>query len=206
MKYIIEPNDRYGRLTVVSEARSRKNYKMWLCLCDCGKQTIVYPQGLYKGTTQSCGCLGRERRLAANTKHGHNLRGNKSGEHRSWWEMLRRCYSPRHISFKNYGGRGIAVCERWRNGFQAFFADMGPKPTTRHWLDRKDTNGDYTPDNCRWATPKEQLRNTRRNRIVTYKDRQVCVSQLAEETGVSEKRLRWRIKHGWTVERAVSAG
>lgn len=194
---------RFGRAIVISGEPRRKGYRMWRIRCDCGTEKIVYHHCLYSGHTTSCGCLGREKRLAASTHHGHNTRAHKSCEYTSWWEMIQRCYRAGHISYKNYGGRGIVVCDRWKNSFPNFLTDLGLKPTPRHWLDRIDTNGNYEPGNCRWATPKEQLRNTRRNRIVEYQGKAMCMSELSEVTGILCSRLRWRIDNGWSVQEAV---
>lgn len=115
--------------------------------------------------------------------------------------MLTRCTNPVFPSFKRYGGRGITVCERWLK-FQNFLADMGERPAGRT-LERRDNNGPYLKENCRWATAAEQSRNTRRNRFMTYQGRTLCVTDWAKELGMPRERLKARLESGWTVERAL---
>lgn len=138
-------------------------------------------------------------------KHGHARKNNTSLEYRTWQAMMRRCYKPADSFFADYGGRGIKVCNRWHS-FVNFLTDMGPKPSTGHSIDRyPDKDGNYTPGNCRWATMKQQARNTRRNRLVTYKGRTQCVAAWGEELGISERLLRQRLfKLGWNVEKAFT--
>lgn len=146
---------RSGRL-VALEVVDRKKGGMWLCRCDCGTTTVVVAQDIARQSTKSCGCLSREVKAARLTKHGDC----GSPEYRSWKGMLNRCRNPGATGFKNYGGRGIKVCERWHS-YENFLADMGRKPAPKYSLDRIDCDSDYTPDNCRWATPTEQSRNRR---------------------------------------------
>ena len=124
-------------------------------------------------------------------------------EHIAWQNMLRRCFTPTNPAFKNYGGRGIAVCDRWRE-FAAFFADMGPRPTAQHSLDRIDNNEHYKPGNCRWATKIEQTNNTRQNRWITFDGRTMTLTRWAREVGLDDVTIYHRIKHGWHLERALT--
>lgn len=123
---------------------------------------------------------------------------------RSWDAMNRRCYVEKTAGFRCYGGRGIRVCERWRNSFEAFLEDMGPKPSSKHSIDRIDNDGDYTPENCRWATHKEQQRNKNSNRLYLWRGLRVTAAALAEMERVPYKALRARLKRGWDPEKAVS--
>lgn len=127
----------------------------------------------------------------------------KDGLYSVWRYMLRRCIDPRDKAYAHYGGRGISVCDRWLDR-KAFVADMGPRPSHRHQIDRIDTNGNYEPGNCRWATPKEQSRNTRRNVLVTIDGHTRCVAEWAEVFGISPHRIHQRLKGGWDPVRAVS--
>jgi hypothetical protein len=129
---------------------------MYLVRCDCGREVEVSSQHLRKGHTRSCGCLNSERIGALRRRHGMSDRA----EHRIWMLMLGRCSVVTNPDYRLYGGRGIQVCGRW-HVFEHFFADMGPRPTAQHSIDRINVNGDYEPGNCRWATAKEQRRNCR---------------------------------------------
>ena len=150
---------RYGRLTAVQDVgRTKYGTRLWECRCDCGATTQVQVGTLRYGNTTSCGCLRRDVGGANTKSHGHATKG-LSPTYRCFNGMKARCNNPKNRSYKDYGGRGITVCARWSN-FVNFLADMGEKPAGKT-LDRKNVNGNYEPDNCRWATPKEQALNRR---------------------------------------------
>lgn len=152
---------RFGRLSVVSREQNNKNNKaMWLCKCDCGNLKTILGSHLTSGNTQSCGCQRKDTMQKLLTVHGHNRRGQRSGEYESWRGMIERCTNPNHQAYKDYGGRGIVVCERWRN-FENFLADMGSKPSKEYSIERIDVNGNYELSNCKWTTKTEQSRNKR---------------------------------------------
>jgi hypothetical protein len=167
---------RFGRLKVLEFAGSHRvgtkqsARRFWLCRCDCGERIEIRTDQLTHGIAESCGCLQRE--LAAkigahtgktvNVTHGQaRTWPGRSSEYSAWQTMKARCSNPKASNYKLYGGRGITVCKRWRDSFEAFFADMGSKPSPRHSIDRKNTNGNYNKRNCRWATAKEQANNRR---------------------------------------------
>ena len=157
MKLIDLLNTRFGKLVAVEKTRLGR-HTAYRCKCDCGNETTVRSQSLRRGESTSCGCLRAEKMRAEKTRHG--LYGTRT--YNSWRAMLARCNDTSHRQFKDYGGRGITVCQAWNNSFESFLADMGERPigTT---LDRTENDGHYEPGNCRWATRTEQNRNKRHN-------------------------------------------
>ena len=157
----------FGRLTPVAlgTPTDRGNTR-WICQCSCGGTALIATGDLICGHSQSCGCKNRDRIAQQghqNRTHGHTVGRNRSPEYLSWRAMHQRCSSPKTRSFEHYGGRGIKVCERW-GSFEAFLEDMGARPSLSHSIDRIETNGNYEPLNCRWATASEQQLNKREMR------------------------------------------
>jgi hypothetical protein len=193
---------RYGCLTVVRQVDSirrglKKSYAAWLCLCDCGEEVILKGQRLRAGRHKACGRSGHFWRSGKNPNAAcHKL------EYQSWLRMKQRCYSVKCRNYKNYGGRGIMICDRWKD-FQNFLADMGPRPSAKHSIERIDVNGHYEPTNCRWATAKEQARNCRDTVYVEYRGRRHKLIELCEELGLKREVVYGRIKKGWKVYDAL---
>lgn len=153
--------NRYGRLVVIGCAGNNAHkQRTWLCQCDCGETNTVVGGSLVSGLTRSCGCLKNDTIRAIRLKHGHSSGRKRSTEYTAWKNMKIRCGYPDYKAFHHYGGRGITICKRWLNSFENFLADMGPKPFGLT-LDRINTNGNYRPSNCRWATWKQQRANRR---------------------------------------------
>lgn len=160
----------FGRLTVIGYAPNKvygsHSRTAWHCVCICGKEAIVATYSLNSGVSQSCGCLRSELIGERKTTHGHAKRGRHSAEMRVYRGMKQRCYDRSQINYKNYGGRGIQICDRWLNSFVAFVEDMGSRPLGKS-IDRINNDGDYEPENCRWATRKEQALNKGRANVAT---------------------------------------
>ena len=193
----------YGRLTALRFVElTSEGARKWECVCTCGTTCIVRAAELTTGRTQSCGCLQRERAKAAgkkNVKHGMCY----SPTHNSWSAMLQRCYNEKVIGYPNYGGRGVEVCDDWKD-FNSFLRDMGERPSKAYSLDRIDNNGNYEPSNCRWATSKEQCNNRRSQSYVTFNGRKQTVAQWAVELGMQDATLRHRLYRGWSIQQALT--
>jgi hypothetical protein len=157
--------------------------------CDCGASLTVLVDSLRRGTTQSCGCLQRERARARAT---HGL--SKTKEHRAWRGAKGRCFNKNNRAFGNYGGRGIKMCSEWANSFQAFLRDIGPCPSPEHSLDRyPDNDGDYAPGNCRWATKAEQAKNRRRRHVIRALGVSRNITDWARLIGIAPATIRRRL-------------
>lgn len=194
----------YGRLTVLREVEPKisagHKQRCVECRCECGQVREYRLYSLRNGRTQSCGCYARE--IASRSSVTHGL--SSSREYKIWQGMLHRCNNSSADSYGHYGGRGIKVCERWQS-FELFYEDMGPRPSSSHSIDRIDVNGDYEPGNCRWATPKEQARNTRVNYLVEHDGEVKCIADWAEQYGLEASVLYGRlVQRGWTFEKSVN--
>lgn len=152
--------NKYNRLTVIGEVEKQSRKRYLKCVCDCGQQTVVRSDKLKSGHTKSCGCLQRERvRDALSKTKTHGM--TNSSEYYIWCGMKSRCFNENNKRYKNYGGRGITVCDRWRDSFENFYEDMGPRPSSIHQIDRINNDGNYEPGNCKWRTPSENCLNRR---------------------------------------------
>lgn len=191
---------RFGRLIALEYVASRR----WRCRCDCGTIVIVWRSSLRKGTCQSCGCLQREQLAARRTTHGATRPGRVTTEYNIWRGMKIRCLMPTNHAWKNYGGRGITICDRWRESFAAFLEDMGPRPSYRFTIDRIDNDGPYEPGNCRWAVSRTQSGNKRGNRVMTFRGKTQHMAAWARDLNVPVHQISNRLRRGWSVERALS--
>lgn len=199
---------RFGRLVAVKclgttweGGRPRFRYK---CRCDCGNFIDVERSSLVHENTRSCGCL-REETI---NKHGmlkgvasnRSLRNLYIKVYVAYHAMRQRCLNPKHTGYKNWGARGIKICDRWLNSIADFLSDVGLPPSPKHTLGRIDNNGNYEPGNVKWDTRREQLQNTRRTNFITINGKTLCLTQWARETGVPVPCLRSRQKRGLTGE------
>lgn len=192
----------FGFLTVIrragSKLKSGRQYATWHCRCECGQQITVIGQLLRRGVRKSCAVNGhfwREKGNGATTRH--------SSEYNSWRKMWDRCTDAKQHGFKNYGGRGITVCARWKS-FKVFLTDMGVKPDPKHTIDRRDVNGNYEPGNCRWASRSEQYRNTTRTVYVTYQGKRQLLIDVVAGLGISRQAVYGRLKKNWSLESALA--
>lgn len=175
----------------------------WRCVCG---NVIHRTRSNYGRTNQtaSCGCMTGALVSKANKVHGASLRGTPAFRlFVCWQSMIWRCYNKNRRDYAYYGGRGVVVCERWRNSFQAFALDMGDKPEGMS-IDRIDCNGNYEPGNCRWATNKQQSNNKRNNRVIVANGEARTISQWAESLGVDHSAIAYRLRKGWPADAAVS--
>jgi hypothetical protein len=195
---------KYGRLTAISVVGSHRKGRVWRCKCDCGGVVDVVSGRLRSGWTKSCGCMKLEHghRLAkSRIKHGFS---HKISEYNIWSGMKARCYNRRSAGWKRYGGRGIGVAEQWRDSFDQFLADVGRRPSVEYSLDRIDVDGDYGPDNCRWALQSIQQNNRRDNLRIEAFGEILTPSQWQAKTGIKASAIRNRLDMGWSSDDAVS--
>lgn len=204
---------RSGRLIVEAYAgKNNKNKPLWFCRCDCGGTAILTSSVIVRKQTRSCGCLNREwmsspKRITLLTTHGQS----ETPEYRAWHQAKTRCYNNKTPNFKHYGGRGISMCREWRDSFEAFYAHIGRRPSSKHSLDRfPNLNGNYEPGNVRWATRYEQMRNQRGNLMLTMDGLTMCAASWADhlklKSGQPPHRncIVERKLAGWSDEKALT--
>ena len=193
---------KFNRLLVIGDAEryispSGHRMKQWLCRCDCGKEIAVTTNHLRSGHTKSCGCYAKEVSIQNGLKKKHGL--TKTRIHRIWTQMKTRCFNPKDEHYKDYGGRGITICDEWLNNLQAFHDwAIANGYSDELTIDRIDVNGNYEPSNCRWITTKEQNFNKRNTVFVTYKGETKTLAEWSSETGINYQTLFYRYKAGKT--------
>jgi hypothetical protein len=192
---------RFGRLTAVRPGEDAPNGKpRWVCKCDCGTLTLSPAANLKNGCTQSCGCINRERLHNQST---HGMTG--APEYTVWRSMMGRCYNAKARHYKDYGGRGIAVCDQWRRSFVEFMLHVGIRPSPHHSLDRINNNRGYEPGNVRWATHKQQQNNRRNTRRFDYKGEHLTIRELSAVCGIKYQTLYSRLnRDGWAINDATT--
>lgn len=190
---------RFGRWLVLEEhSKNSRGAYLWMCVCDCGTRRAVWGSQLKTGVSRSCGCGVRDAHPTTHGMTGTPLYGR-------WRAMLGRVGDPNHSDYHNYGGRGISIYEPWMS-FENFAADMGPTFSEELTIDRIDVNGDYAPENCRWATVRQQNRNKRTNHVITWHGRSMPVQDWAELLGLKPNTVIYRLRRGWSIDRALSKG
>ena len=189
--------NKYGMLTVLCPVRkivgNGHPQTYWRCSCSCGngKEVVVVKFWLISADNPNCGCC--------RSQHGMS----QSSEYKSWGAMKYRCTNPKCWDWDHYGGRGIKVCQRWLNSFEDFYKDMGPKPDSSYSIDRIDNDGDYYPENCRWASPKQNNNNRSSTVTITYKGETKVLSDWSKITGIDMKTITTRLRKGWSVADAL---
>jgi len=197
---------RFGRLIVLEEAGKTKGKRqkiVWKCKCDCGKEKSIIGDSLRSGSAKSCGCSIVEKIKERNFKHGY---AHKERLYGIWRGMYTRCYNKNFKFYNYYGGRGISICDEWLNNYLVF----------RKWayingyeenltIDRKDNDGNYEPNNCKWVSGKNQANNKSNNHCVTFHGKTKTLSQWAEETKISSRVIESRLNRlGWSIDKALT--
>lgn len=196
---------RFGKLVVVTGIRRVNGTPAWRCRCDCGTESVVITGDLRSGNSRSCGC--GQRKAAAKVCRQRSTTHGWTGArlYNIWHGMILRCYYKTQISYARYGGRGITVCDEWRHDFRTF----------RDWalangyaanltIDRRDNDGNYHPDNCRWITIQKQQCNRSTSRIIEWNGKRQAISEWARETGIRSTSIRYRLFVGWPLERVFT--
>jgi len=190
---------RFTKWTVIKYSHTDRNgAKMWLCQCDCGKVRPVNVYNLTKGTSRCCGCIGNDKVIQRNYKHG--LTG--SPEYETWLRMRNRVYCKTSEDYPYYGGRGITICDQWSDP-QVFVNDMGLKPTDSHTIERRDNSKGYNPENCYWGTRLQQSQNTRTNVNFTINGETKCISEWCRIFNRCRKTVSLRLNRGWSITDAL---
>ena len=202
-KINIFEGEQYGYLTVLARTENAKNgHSRWICKCRCGKETVVLSYHLKSGKIKSCGCWWQERKHEYRKTHGHS----NDRIYNIWLAMKNRCYAKSFYRFSDYGGRGIKVCEEWKNNFEAFYNwAMKNGYADNLTIDRIDVNGNYEPSNCRWVTMEVQNLNKRNSHLITYKGITKTMTEWAREVGLPPCVVQYRLnKAKWSVEKALT--
>jgi len=190
---------RFGILTVEGDSADAVRPRQLLCRCDCGTLKTIRYSNVQSGNTTSCGCKQyADRKTGRRTKRSY-------AEYKIWDGIKQRCLNPRDSHYQAYGGRGIVICDRWRLSFEDFLADMGPRPSAAHSIDRKDNDGPYSKGNCRWVTADQQSRNRRNSHYLTAFGRTMILRDWAREFCLNEQTIFARLTAGWPAEIALTA-
>lgn len=192
--FIDYTNQKIGSLLFLNYVGKSK----WECICDCGHKFIINSQSIRKQNQRRCKyCFYKTKK-----KHGISC----TPEFQAWQHIKERCYNKENRMYKNYGGRGIKMCDRWigDNGAYNFFIDLGKRPSSTHSIDRINVDGDYEPNNCRWATKHEQMRNRTNNVVIEYNNEKMILTDWAKRLKISRGCLISRLKDGWSIEEAFN--
>src|SRR5882724_894990 len=202
-KKTILPGTRFTRFIVIQFHNRIRGTAQYLCKCDCGNERLIWQHNLTSGASRSCGCLRDSISAVQSITHGHSINGQISKEYMSWSRAKARCLNENSERFKDYGGRGIRMCERWLISFENFLLDMGPCPEGFS-IERLNNDGNYEPGNCCWADRITQGNNKRNNVKLNYNGQLFTVPQLARLASLKPETLRKRMERGWSLEMAMT--
>lgn len=194
---------KFGKLTVIArDGKASDGKATWLCSCDCGKTAVVRGGDLKSGRIKSCGCLVKE--IMHTQKYGLKHGDTHKDLYNVWVNMRQRINNPKNKAYKNYGGRGISICEEWNDyiNFRNWALENGYRNGLS--IDRIDVNGNYCPENCRWADFETQQNNKRYNRLISYNGKTQTITQWSKEIGINRNTLEGRLKSGWRIEDALT--
>lgn len=201
MRQIVEAGYKFGRYTVIRLDESRKSRRHWVCKCSCGNVKSVREDHVLDGRVVSCGCHKDENSADRLRTHGKS----RTPLYRIYKHILGRCYCETDNRYKDYGGRGISVCDEWKGDFLSFYEwAVNNGYDKRLTIDRRNNDGDYSPENCRWVNHETQSNNKRNNHFIEYMGSRFTVSQWAHRLGMDPKILDNRLRRGWTVKRAIT--
>lgn len=199
MPGINRTGQKFGRWTFIKKVANIGHHTRWLCRCDCGNEKEVYTNAVTRGKSSSCGCLNRE---LLGERHPHKYKAMP--EYAIWNAMLGRCYRPKDLGYKNYGGRGIKVCKRWRDSFKNFIKDLGRRPNSSLTLERINNDRGYYPNNCKWATWEERMGNRRCNRKISVGGVLMTLTDMAKKSGINRNTIASRhYLYGWPPEKLM---
>lgn len=187
-----------GRLTAIRKVPAKPR-ALWLCKCTCGGEKLVLASNYLKRAHNDCGCGFVASRQTSALAHGDNRAGRRTKEYRTWAKIKGRCHNPTDAGYADYGGRGITMCDAWRESFEAFLRDVGRAPSPKDSIDRIDNDQGYTPDNVRWATPSQQVRNRRS----TIRHNGEAIADICDRTGLPLNLVHARLKRGDAMEDAL---
>lgn len=196
--------EKIGRLTVIKRVENNKaNNAQWLCQCECGKEIITTTANLKRRHSKSCGCLRKEHTSGINNNfYKHGMYNTKL--YQTWHNMKQRCFNKNSSHYKNYGGRGIKVCDEWLEFMNFYNWAMSNEYSEGLTIDRIDVNGNYEPDNCRWVDNKTQCNNKRNNHLITYNGKTHTMMEWSRLLNIKYDVLRFRLKRGWDIEKALT--
>jgi hypothetical protein len=196
--------DRYSNLIVISSAGQQGKRSLWNCLCDCGNTKVVSLSDLRSKKVKSCGCLRIRTIKELRTSHGLSTNTNLKSEYGIWIKMKQRCNNPTCRYYKDYGARGITVCESWANSFEKFLSDMGSRPSKNHTIERVNNGGNYEPSNCEWATRQSQSYNRRTSKMLVFNSQTKSMSEWCSVLGLDYYKVRYYTGKGLPLDQIVN--